>query len=391
MKRVMIILGMVALAGTFNTQKAGAQIADKTAVAKLLRESESDSLRRIERMAALEFHKLLNAYRTENGQQPVQWNETLWLTSRNHNIWMDAHGTLSHHQKEKTKHFSGVGPGERYAYASGGNAEQSWSGENALYNYSAYGKTEAQIAKHIAEASFKQWKNSPGHNANMLGSGHKLHGTAFLIAKDRVWGTDLFARCYTCPEPSEIDKNLPIARNTKPDDVPGVNVFKSQVQEQKATASAKNTEIKTPKPVKINVQKSSMSLTQSAYSGIYGGLKRNKALETAAEKHALYLLNAKKVSSVQQKNSGYFYGETPLKRVMKASGGLFFFSGGKKNLKESIAVIELDTENYSEQLAMQEMKKSLGEQTDGAKMAGVSVQMRKKKNQLKIVAVGLHF
>jgi uncharacterized protein YkwD len=343
-------------------------------------------------MAALEFHKLLNAYRTEYGKEPLQWNETLWLTSRNHNIWMDANGKLSHHQKENTKYFSGHGPGERYAYASGGNAEQSWSGENALYNHSAYGNTAAEIAGNIAEVSFKQWKDSPGHNSNMLDSKHKLHGTAFLIAKDRVWGTDLFARCHNCPDPSQIDKNFHIAGNPRQDDVQGVNVFNSQVREQKATAAAQNnTEIKQTRPVKINVQKSSMSLTQRAYTGIYGGLKRNKALETAAEKHALYLLNAKKISSVQQKNSGYFYGETPLKRVMKASGGLFFFSRGKKNLKESIAVVELDAENYSEEHAIREIKKSLGEHVNGAKMAGVSVQMRKKKNQLKIVAVGLHY
>ncbi len=162
-------------------------------VNQLIAKSEKDSVAYIERLAALEFHKLINEYRKENDLNEIKWNETLWVATINHNTWMDKANNLTHHQKPNTKYFTGDSPGDRLDFAAGGNSDINWSGENALYNYSSYGDSKEGIAKNIAQRSFEQWKASPGHNQNMLGKGHGSHGVAFHISNDRVWGTDLFS------------------------------------------------------------------------------------------------------------------------------------------------------------------------------------------------------
>ncbi len=172
---------------------ANAQLYTYQDVDALIEKSKQDSIAEIERMAALEFHKLINKYRTENGLSTIKWNETLWIATINHNKWMTKTGTLSHHQTTNNKYFTGKSPGDRLSYAQAGNSHYGWSGENALYNYSSTGKTKEEIAKNIAQKSFTQWKNSPGHNENMLSKRHGSHGVAFAINGSVVWGTDLFS------------------------------------------------------------------------------------------------------------------------------------------------------------------------------------------------------
>lgn len=175
----------------------------------LLLKAEKDSIAQIERLAALEFHRLINGYRQENNLTPIEWNETIWVATVNHNSWMSNANELSHSQEENTTYFTGTRPGSRLHYAAGGNTSMSWSGENALYNYSSSGSTKKEIAKNIARKSFIQWKNSPGHNKNMLGKSHRSHGVAFKITKDKVWGTDLFSRSVqqqVNPSPMLVNK-----------------------------------------------------------------------------------------------------------------------------------------------------------------------------------------
>ena len=45
------------------------------------------------------------------------------------------------------------------------------------------------IASNMASIAFEQWKHSPGHNKNMLGKRHQVHGLAFYLNKDlnNVW------------------------------------------------------------------------------------------------------------------------------------------------------------------------------------------------------------
>jgi len=170
-----------------------AQISTNKDITSLINKSEKDSIAQIERLAALEFHKLINNYRKSKGLSDISWDETLWIATKNHNEWMSEANTLSHHQTKRNKYYTGQNPGDRFDYAAGGNSPNSWSGENALYNYSAHGESIKEIAKNIVSRSFIQWKNSPGHNQNMLGKSHVTHGTAFKIYGGKVWGTDLFA------------------------------------------------------------------------------------------------------------------------------------------------------------------------------------------------------
>jgi uncharacterized protein YkwD len=170
-------------------------------ISSVLKKTETDSIRKIERQAAIKFHQLLNNYRSKKGRHLLRWSETLWIASYNHTLWMETNEKLSHVQKKGTTNFTGENPGDRYNYAAGGKSPFSCSAENALYNYSGIGNTIDKIANNIAVHSLEQWIDSPDHHENMLSKNHGMHGTAFRISADGiVWGTDLFAACDKCPK-----------------------------------------------------------------------------------------------------------------------------------------------------------------------------------------------
>lgn len=192
MKKLSLILGVIA----FCINSSTAQICTINDLNKLFDQADKDEKTKIERIAAIEFHKLLNEYRKSEGKNELIFDETLWIASRNHCEYMNERNVLKHTQNKgdkKSKVFTGKEPGDRYNYAAGGNAKYNWSGENALYNFSGNGDDYEQKAIDIAQQSLEQWKNSPGHNENMLGN-HAFEGTAFIITYGKVWGTSLFAR-----------------------------------------------------------------------------------------------------------------------------------------------------------------------------------------------------
>lgn len=104
------------------------------------------------------FFKLINDYRAQNGLSPLQLSVTLTKSSD----WMST-------DMATTNNFShtdtlGRDPSARMA-AFGYDTSNYW-GENI-----AGGNATAQD-------TFTQWKNSPGHNANMLGANYKVIGIA---------------------------------------------------------------------------------------------------------------------------------------------------------------------------------------------------------------------
>ena len=357
---------------------AFAQPVTLTDLSKILKEASKDSLRYIERLAALSFHERLNQYRLKNGKSAIQWDEALWLTSYNHCLWMDANGKLAHGQKAGTRYFSGESPGDRYDFVAGGESPNSWTGENALYNFSAYGKSAEDKANQIAEVSLQQWIRSPGHHENLLSSGHSMHGTAFRINADgRVWGTDLFA--YG----SSGSAGQLLAENPKRDFEKEVveTVSGSEITEdKKATASVK--------PKKFNSAKSVQDLSVSFYKA--DGRSRNKLLEKAALNHAEYLAYAKNVSSEQDSRSSRFYGKTPFARVLKASGGLFLFSSGLRKLKEQVTLLEVELDSFCAESVLHLANEKLGEAPENARKVGIGVFMKRKKNSLRIAVVRLY-
>jgi len=193
MKPLQVIIVFLLLIGSICQKTAKAQVYRVSKIPVLIKAAKKDRKQKIERMAALKFHKLLNAYRMKNKLNLLMWDESLWLACVNHDIWMNANGELSHGEKSSSKYFTGVEPGDRYDYVTSGKGNYDWSGENALYNYDKEGKTVSEISSNIAKAALEQWKDSPGHNENMLGKRHTAHGVAFYLGKGgRVYGTDLF-------------------------------------------------------------------------------------------------------------------------------------------------------------------------------------------------------
>lgn len=371
----------ILIIGLFQFANVKAQLYTADSWDKLYTLSKSDSLMRIERMAALEFHKLLNVYRKKDGADTIVWNETLWIASRNHCVWMAENDNLSHTQKTGSRQFSGAKPGDRYAYACGGKADYGWSGENALYNFSANGKTPEQIAKSIASASFEQWKNSPGHNANMLSREHGMHGTAFHIDKDQtVWGTDLFARCTQCP--GAVKAN-PVAHNqTEPAPSEPVQVIATQTP--------------TAKPTRFSTEKTKREISTYLY-GMYAGDHTKKSgiknsMDKAVMAHAAYLMNVKTPSSKQERGNRFFYAETPAKRVMKASTGMFLFTKNRKNLSESFAVIEIDISEFRLVETAIELQAALNRkqaEPEVYRYVSFGIEVKKRKDKVKIAVVRL--
>ncbi|MCX7445149.1 CAP domain-containing protein [Corynebacterium sp. P7003] len=99
--------------------------------------------------------RLLNEHRVAHGLRPVI---------------VDAN--LTRRSVEWSKHMRDV----NRLYHSGDNV---W--ENVLYNYNSASD---------ASAPFRQWRNSPGHNANMLLPDVTRVGVGFATAADgRVYGT----------------------------------------------------------------------------------------------------------------------------------------------------------------------------------------------------------
>lgn len=102
------------------------------------------------------FVSLINAYRVQNGLVPLKVSVTLTQASHWMSQDMASHNYLGHTDSQ------GHDPGTRIGDF-GYMGETTW-GENV-----AAGNSTAQ-------ATFDQWKNSPAHNANMLGSAYRAMG-----------------------------------------------------------------------------------------------------------------------------------------------------------------------------------------------------------------------
>ncbi|MCO6494660.1 MAG: CAP domain-containing protein [Bacteroidetes bacterium] len=162
---------------------------------ELIENSNTDNNQFVERVAALEFHNLINRYRTENKMDTLGWDETFWLASRNHSLYMAKNPNyFSHNETNGLSYFSGIDPTARLAYVDGNTSTRFYTNENILQNNINTSLTNnIQIAKQMALDAFNQWKESPGHNKNML-SARGFHGVAFVINGTLFYATDLFGK-----------------------------------------------------------------------------------------------------------------------------------------------------------------------------------------------------
>lgn len=184
----LISIGLIFLTRVQTVSAQGPPFRLKSA-SQLIEKSTQDSIAMIERLSAYYFHGIMNDYRVSKGKKRVLWSDELWLVCLNHNHWMVQQDKLSH-TENNTAESSGRDPGDRIEFVNP-NTILSWCGENCLYNYDSQGETVEEIAYTIASESFQQWKESPGHNENMIASSARIQGVAFQINGEQVWATEL--------------------------------------------------------------------------------------------------------------------------------------------------------------------------------------------------------
>jgi uncharacterized protein YkwD len=128
------------------------------------------------------FLTLINNYRAQNGLGTLTASVTLTQASQ----WMSADMA----SKDYFSHTDSLGRSPFTRMEDFGYTQSSYSGENIAAGNST------------ASATFTQWKNSPGHNANMLGSSYKAIGIG------RVQGSGGYGWYWTTDFGSVVDKAI---------------------------------------------------------------------------------------------------------------------------------------------------------------------------------------
>ena len=113
-----------------------------------------------------EFLRLINDYRAANGRGALSLGQRIGAAAQHHSADMANRNYLSH-----TTQGTGEGPRERMV-AHGYPANTTYWGENI---YAGYG-TQNGVDLASAPGAFNWWKNSPGHNANMLNANYRVIG-----------------------------------------------------------------------------------------------------------------------------------------------------------------------------------------------------------------------
>lgn len=374
------------------------QNADVSKLAIIIKNANVDSTEKTERLAAIYFHEKINQYRISLKKPALGWDDTVWLASRNHCNWMMANNELSHHEKPGTILFNGNSPGDRYEFVSKNKGMCSWSGENALYNYSgsSYGNC-SKTALAIANSSFEQWKHSPGHNENMLKEGSRVHGVAFRIEKGgRVWATDLFCRAPSyspiVAKPAPLYSKEKIAYAYTVIDTPYVvepTPSAIAAQKPKATPTKEKFVSASAKYVKLDLEATTESLQTALYSSF--GIRHSKSMAKAAQRHAEYMAANSKLTHEEKKQKRKYYAGSPQKRIVKASRGVKIFRKSSTQFVESIAMISVDAATLDiaalSKSIMEALDKERGTVEGNSTAVGFGIVIKRAKNELKIYVV----
>ena len=153
----------------------------------------SDVVVQSEGKIASNFHTLINKYRAEKLMLPLVWNDTLALAAKNHNQWMGVNDRLDHVERTKGDFYTGRDVTDRINYAAKMKGEL-YCGENILFFDFLLDTTSVisdSAAVMLAQEAFEIWRESPGHNANMLHP-YMLHGASFHYANGLIWATNVF-------------------------------------------------------------------------------------------------------------------------------------------------------------------------------------------------------
>jgi len=108
-------------------------------------------------------HYYCNIFRQENSKSALLWNRDLYRASKHHASTMACIGSIFHGEEEDLL-YGQIDSVKMYRSFTDLSYFRC-SGENALYNFAAGKKITYD---ELAQTTIQQWKDSPGHRANML-------------------------------------------------------------------------------------------------------------------------------------------------------------------------------------------------------------------------------
>jgi uncharacterized protein YkwD len=123
----------------------------------------------------LQFLQLINDYRADNGRPTLVLSDALTLAGERHNEDMGRYDFFAH-DTVRSDHFpDGSTPWDRMAL-SGYDYPESYRAENLAAGYET------------AEEAFEAWRNSPGHDENMLDGNQRVIGISRLEVPGSKFG-----------------------------------------------------------------------------------------------------------------------------------------------------------------------------------------------------------
>ncbi len=148
-----------------------------------LTESETEKLR-------LELSTRINNLRISKGVKPLIFNDTLKKAAEFHSEYMADNDVLTHDEKP-TKYST---PEKRVHAFDGKNFE--YIGENVLFSTVQSFPLKKKDIPTLAEEMFTNWKNSPGHYANMTNPEYVYGDLGFKanMKKSVVFATHVFGK-----------------------------------------------------------------------------------------------------------------------------------------------------------------------------------------------------
>ncbi|QQR97324.1 MAG: CAP domain-containing protein [Sphingobacteriales bacterium] len=135
-----------------------------------------------------ELSNRINNLRISKGLKPLIFNGTLRIAAEFHSNYMVNNDTLTHDEKD-AKYSS---PSDRVMAFSGSDFEL--VGENILYSKTQNFPLKNKDIIVLAEEMFLDWKNSPGHYANMIYPQYMFGDLGFKtdLKKNIIYATQVF-------------------------------------------------------------------------------------------------------------------------------------------------------------------------------------------------------
>ncbi len=128
----------------------------------------------------LQFLRLINEYRQQNGAGPLILSDTLAVAAEHHSKDMADYGFFAHNTEASSYYRVGSQPWDRMAEEG--------------YTYNTIRGENLATGTETAEQSFEAWRESPSHNAAMLDGRYRVIGIARVYEPDGnhawFWTTD---------------------------------------------------------------------------------------------------------------------------------------------------------------------------------------------------------